>query len=80
MKEAEIIESVLSELHRAESVHPNWPNDPIHAAAIVAEVSGELIRATLNQSYENGDPDEVKLEAIQTAAMAIRLLKNLPAS
>lgn len=73
-----IIEEILTELRRAEKKFPYWPFDVIHCAAIVNEESGELIRASLRYSYENsGTVQEMKTEAIQTAAMCIRFLKNL---
>jgi len=76
----EICEEIISEVFRAEAKHPHWPDDFIHQAAIVAEESGELVRAALNDYYENSSPEsleEIRKEAIQTAATCIRLLKNL---
>ena len=84
----DVIVAVLSELLRAEEKHPMWPvelseevivhGDFVHAAAIVAEESGELIRAALNFSYEGGAYEDMRKECIQTAAMCIRFLKNMP--
>ena len=69
-----IVSQVSQELSYAESKYPDWPTDQIHAAAIVAEESGELVRAVLNEVY-HGAPDEASdREAIQTAAMCIRFL------
>lgn len=73
----DVIDEILKEVARAEAKHPRWPKDIIHAGAIVAEESGELIRACVQLNYEGGELDEVKKEAIQTAATCIRLLKNL---
>lgn len=73
----EIIISMLQELERAEKKHPSWPSDMIHAAAIVGEESGELIRAALQYKYEDGDLHPVTVEAKQTGTMAIRLLKEI---
>ena len=70
-----IIRAILSELERAKSKFEYWPYDPIHAASIVAEESGELVRATLRHVYEEGPEDEIQTEAIQTAAMCIRFLE-----
>lgn len=75
--ERQIIQSILLELERAECKFPYWPTDAIHAAAIVNEESGELIRAALQYRYESGDLANLKTEAIQTAAMCIRFLKNI---
>ena len=77
MKTEEIIKLVLEELARGEAKYPNWPTDTIHQAAIVNEESGELIRAALNHWYHKESKEELRMEAIQTAAMAIRFLKNL---
>jgi len=68
--------AILNEVARAEQLHPHWPADPIHAAAIVAEESGELVRAALNHVYFGKDAGEIRTEAIQTAATCIRLLEH----
>jgi len=72
-----ILYEVTKELLRAENKFPFWPKDHIHAAAIVNEESGELIRASLQLKYENGNIEDLKTEAIQCAAMCIRFLKNI---
>ena len=77
MTEQQAIELILNELKRAEAKFPDWPDDIIHAAAIVAEEAGELTRASLNVDYSGENPNELQLEAIQVGAMAIRFLKNL---
>ena len=75
----EIMGRIWQELDRAQSLHPHWPgHDLVHAAGIVAEESGELIRAALRHEYaEGGTLDDVRTEAVQTATTAIRLLMNL---
>jgi Lon protease-like protein len=83
--QAEIIDEVLTELARARSKFPTWPDDPIHAAAVVAEESGELVQAALQACYEQKRDElsfqaqlsKVRREAIQTAAMAIRFLVSM---
>ncbi|MEL6931434.1 MAG: hypothetical protein AAFO95_22845 [Cyanobacteria bacterium J06600_6] len=72
-----VFESIVRELMRAETKHPDWPTDPIHAGAIVSEEAGELIRECLQISYEEGDKKLAAKEAIQTAVTAIRFLQNL---
>lgn len=81
--QAEIIEEILTELNRARAKFPTWPDDPIHAAAVLLEESGELMKAVLEACYQK-EPDghflqliEVRNEAVQTAAMAIRFLVSL---
>lgn len=77
MTKEKAVELILAELERAEKLHPHWPVDIIHDAAIVAEESGELIQATLQYKYENGSHYKIEQEAIHTGAMAIRFLINL---
>ena len=69
-----IFDDIVSELRCAEAKFPRWPNDPVHGAAIVAEESGELVKAAIDWYYGRGKPKDVEGEAIQTAAMAIRFL------
>lgn len=72
----EILPAILNELDRSETKHPAWPVDMIHAAAIVAEESGELTRAALKWAYEGEDILEAQKEAIQVAVTAIRFLQG----
>lgn len=74
----EIIEAFLNEVGRAQSKFPEWPNDTIHAAAIVSEESGELIRAAIQYENEGGELGACQKEAVQTGAVAIRFLLNMP--
>jgi hypothetical protein len=73
----ESMEEIYKEVERAKNKFSFWPNDIIHAAAIVNEESGELIRAALQFNYEGGNIEDAKKEAIQTAAMCVRFLENL---
>ena len=70
-----IINEVVVELRRANEKFPEFPTDPVHAAAIVAEEAGELVRESLQATYEKPwDWVETKKEAIHVAAMALRFL------
>lgn len=69
---------ISMELQNATTKHPNWPADKIHAAAIVGEESGELLRSAIQYQLESGRYYEMHEEAIQTGAMAIRFLLNAP--
>lgn len=71
------IQAILEELNRAQSKFPMWPVDPIHASAIVEEESGELMRAALQFSYEEGAAVCMTDEAIQVGAMALRFLMGV---
>ena len=69
--------SIQLEIDHAEKKWPVWVKDPIHRAAIVSEEAGELIQSSLQYVYENGSIEDIRKEAIHTAATAIRLLENL---
>jgi len=72
-----LIDEILAEVKRAETLHPHWPADPIHGAAIVSEESGEAIRAALRLVYEGGTREALRVELIHTAATALRMLGEL---
>ena len=72
-----LIADILAELSRAEQIHPKWPTDPIHAAAILAEEAGEVVKAVNDVAMDHKRGSDYKTEAIQCAAMCIRFLKNL---
>jgi len=42
------------------------------------EEAGEVTRAVLHLAYEGGSIEDVRKELIQTAAMCMRMLENLP--
>lgn len=71
--------SVNDEIERAMMKFPTWPTDPIHAAAVISEESGEVMKAVLQAVYEphKSGPSHVREEVIQTAAMCIRFLASL---
>jgi hypothetical protein len=73
------IEQVLDEVQRATTKFPTWPNDPLHALAVLGEEYGELNKAMLQMVYEphKTSAEEIRKEAIQTAAMALRLVMSL---
>lgn len=70
---------VAAEVTRAIAKFPTWPTDPLHALAVLGEEFGELTKAVLQATYEphKTTPEEIRSEAIQTAAMAMRLLASL---
>ena len=69
-------EAIEAEVARARKKFPGWPNDIIHAAGIVCEESGELIRGAIQVFYEAGSIDATRKEAIRTAATCVRFLEN----
>lgn len=70
--------AIICEYNMAVEKHPYWPADHIHAAGIVAEESGELMQAALNNFYEKGQYFKIHNEAIDTGAAVLRLLNNMP--
>lgn len=75
----QVLQAILEEFDRATKIHPDWPTDPVHAAAIIGEEAGEVIKAVNNAvtGKKNGKDSDYRTEAIQCAAMCIRFLKNL---
>jgi hypothetical protein len=67
---------IISEYTRACDLHPHWPEDFIHASAVVAEESGELVQAALQHHYDYKPFNNMLREAVQTGAMALRFLVN----
>jgi len=77
----EIQDQVMAELARATAKFPTWPTDPLHALAVLGEEFGELTKAMLQHTYEphkGVTKQDIREEAIQTAAMALRLAMSLP--
>lgn len=73
---AKILQDVLTEVDNATGKFPTWPTDPIHAVGVIQEESGELQKEVLQLCYEpdKSEKEDVRKEAIQLAAMAIRFL------
>ncbi|EMK7712515.1 hypothetical protein V9P72_004084 [Yersinia enterocolitica] len=74
---ATISSEIIDEVIRASSIHPTWPTDAVHAASILTEESGELMKAAIEYHYNNGDIEAVREEAVQTGAMALRVLMHI---
>lgn len=72
-------EQIQIEVERAMRKFPDWPTDPLHALAVLGEEYGELTKALLQYTYEphKTSSEEVRIEAIQTAAMALRFVMSL---
>lgn len=77
----DLMDEVKAELGRAVVKFPTWPTDPFHALAVLGEEYGELTKAVLQHTYEphkNVTRKDIRTEAIQTAAMALRWAMSLP--
>ncbi len=72
-------QAIEKEVVRAKEKFPWWPTDPIHAAGIVSEEAGELVRAANQLSYEKGLYSDMLDEAVQVGAMAVRFIENIKA-
>jgi hypothetical protein len=75
----DVVTEVVAEVVRAMAKFPTWPTDPLHALGVVGEEFGELGKAVLQQVYEphKNQPDDIRKEAVQTAAMALRFVASL---
>ena len=71
------IDLIFSELRKAEKKHPVWPDDKVHAVAIMIEEAGESMQAALDCHYANAGTENLIIELAQTGAMAIRNLIHL---
>lgn len=76
---SQVARDVLAEVERATHKFPTWPTDPLHALAVLGEEFGELTKDMLQLTYEphKTSSEKVRTEALQTAAMALRLLMSL---
>jgi len=74
-----IMDEIVEEVVRATQKFPTWPTDPLHALAVLGEEYGELTKSMLQLTYEphKTSHEAVNMEAIQTAAMALRLAMSL---
>ena len=70
-------DEIQSELERAEKKHPDFPDDMFRQLAIMNEEVGEVTKAVLHYHYEGGTIYDIREELIQTAAMCMRMLKDL---
>ncbi|MGL4232659.1 MAG: hypothetical protein ACRCWJ_14945 [Casimicrobium sp.] len=74
-----VAQAVSAEIAKAMRKFPTWPTDPLHAIAVLGEEFGELTKDVLQMVYEphKTSMDNVRKEALQTAAMAYRFLASI---
>jgi hypothetical protein len=74
-----LLGEVAAEVGRACTKFTSWPTDPLHALAVLGEEYGELTKDMLQLTYEphKTSRENVRKEAVQTAAMALRLAVSL---
>lgn len=80
VKEKSVWTVINAELERAKAKHPDFPSDMFRQLAIMQEEAGEVTKAVLHFHYEGGTLNYIREELIQTAAMCLRMLENLPES
>ncbi len=68
------LQLVVNEIKRGQKLWPGWPTDPVHAAGVVCEESGELMQAAMDCTYGDQTTQAMYDEAAHTAATAIRFL------
>lgn len=75
----DIIDEVINEVGRATKKFPTWPTRALDAIAVLNEEVGELNKDILQMTYEphKTSKENIREEAIQSAAMAIRFLMSL---
>lgn len=69
---------IAAELAAAEAKHPVWPASMFHKLSIMQEEAGEVAKAMNDYCTGKATMRDIRMEVIQTAAMCIRMLKNLP--
>jgi len=76
------IDDIMDEVARAVDKFPRWPTNPFHALAILGEEKGELDKSVVQwvgEARKGVTEGDVRAEAVQTAAMAVRFLVSLDA-
>lgn len=68
---------ILKELQRAETIHPSYPTDMFKQLAIMQKEAGEVTKAVLDCQSGKDTVEHVVVELVQTAAMCMRMIKNL---
>jgi hypothetical protein len=74
-----VLAEIMAEVEKATRKFPTWPTRIIDAGNVVSEEAGELAKACLQVTYEPHKEtlEGVRMEAIQTAAMAFRFLCSM---
>lgn len=80
MTDEEVFMAVRIELRSARRQHPNWPEDMVHAASVITEEQGEVIKAVNNVYWKQGHDTimDIRYEAIQAMTTLVRFLTETP--
>lgn len=68
------IASIFDALKHAEAKRPVWNDDPVVAAAVLAEEAGEVVKAALDYRFHGGPLEDLEKECAQVGAMALRVM------
>ena len=74
------LDDITDELDNAVNKFPTWPTRALDAVAVLNEEVGELNKDILQRTYEPNKgvtKDDIRKEAVQTAAMALRFILSL---
>jgi hypothetical protein len=81
-----LVDEIVAEYNRACALFPDWPDDAVHAAAIMSEEAGETLQAAIDFNFKSRKGGtsryasllrNMRVEAIQTGAMVLRILLGM---
>lgn len=74
-RKLKIYQAIKDELDRAQKLYPDWWQDMVYGASTAIEESGEAVKAVNDLAlHSKGSIEEIRKEAIHSAAMWIRFL------
>ena len=71
-----LVLQIFYELVGEKRTPPEWPENAIYQSALIAEQAGKLASASLKYYHKEGPRGDIKKEAVELAAIAIRLVLN----
>ena len=78
MTQEAVLKLISAEVRLAEIIHPTWPKELLLQTMIMLEEAGEVAKSSVeNSSGFIDDMENYIDEVVQTAAMCVRILKNL---
>ena len=72
-----IQDEIAAEMARAKELHPEWPFAVEGGVMIMAEESGEAVKAANEHRWFGGPLSDIRKELIHTIVTAMRCLENL---
>lgn len=68
----EVLNEIVDALNNARYKHPHFADNLYHAVSLATEELGELAKAV-----NDGDPEGIKAEALDTIAVLVRIIYRL---